>query len=432
MDSHVYQRGTGLPTAVAAFGCTIVDADGREYLDACSGAIAANIGHGDPSVIAALTQQLGAVDWVHAGSFTTEVLETYASELAPLLPVADARVFPVSGGSEAIETACKLARAYHLARGEQDRHIVLARDGSYHGNTRGALDVSGRAPLRAPYLPWLGLTERVPAAYPYRVPLSGAEHAAALETAIARIGAEHIAAFVAEPIGGASTGASVPPDDYWPLVADVCRRHGILLIADEVMTGFGRTGAWFACEHWNLRPDILVAGKGASAGYWPLGLTIASGDVHATVEAGGGFVHGFTWSHHPGGAAVGRAVLARMAELDLVERSRVAGARLLAELSTALEGAPAVGDVRGRGLLIGIELVADPTTKAPFPRGAKTVERLVAAARERGLLVYPSTGCANGIDGDLILVGPPLTITDAELATIVRELVPAIVESTAG
>ena len=430
MDSHVYQRGPGLPTAVAAHGCTIVDADGREYLDACSGAIAANIGHGDAAVIAALSEQLAVVDWVHAGSFTTEVLETYASELAPLVPVDDARVFPVSGGSEAIETACKLARAYHLARGDEDRHIVLARDGSYHGNTRGALDVSGRAPLRAPYLPWLGLTERVPAAYPYRVPLSGAEHATALETAIARIGAEHIAAFVAEPIGGASTGASVPPDDYWPLVADVCRRHGILLIADEVMTGFGRTGTWFACEHWNLRPDILVAGKGASAGYWPLGLTIASGDVHATVEAGGGFVHGFTWSHHPGGAAVGRAVLARMTELDLVERSRTAGARLLAELRAALDGVAAVGDVRGRGLLIGIELVTDPETKAPFPRAAKMVERLVAAARERGVLVYPSTGCANGVDGDLVLVGPPLTITDAELAAIVDALVPAIAEST--
>lgn len=355
---------------------------------------------------------------MHATTFTTEVLESYAREVAELVPVADARVYPVSGGSEAIETACKLARTYHLARGEPDRHIVLARHGSYHGNTRGALDLSGRDPLRAPYLPWLGLTERVPAMYPYRVALTGAQHAARLEETIEHLGAERVAAFVAEPIGGATTGASVPPDDYWPQVADVCRRHGVLLIADEVMTGFGRTGAWFASSHWDLRPDILVAGKGASSGYWPLGLVVATGTVHDTVRDAGGFVHGFTWSHHPGGAAVGRAVLARMQEDDLVERSRVGGARLLSELRDALDGIAIVGDVRGLGLLIGIELVEERATKAPFPRAAGVAERVTHAAKELGLLVYPSTGCANGVDGDLFLIGPPLTATDTELDKI--------------
>ncbi len=297
-----------------------------------------NLGHGDEIVINALADQLRQVDSVHATTFTTGALEQYASELAPLVPVADARIYPVSGGSEAIETACKLAHAYHLARGDADRHIVLARHGSYHGNTRGALDLSGRDPLRAPYLPWLGLTERVPALYPYRVELSGAEHAARLEETIVQLGPSRVAAFVAEPIGGATTGASVPPDDYWPLVADVCRRHGVLLVADEVMTGFGRTGAWFACSHWDVQPDVLVAGKGASSGYWPLGLVIASGSVHDTVQSDGGFVHGFTWSHHPGGAAVGRAVLQRMADDNLVDRSRVLGARLLDQLRDAARG----------------------------------------------------------------------------------------------
>jgi adenosylmethionine-8-amino-7-oxononanoate aminotransferase len=416
-----------LPVAVEADGCEIVDADGKRYLDACAGAIAVNVGHGDRFVIDALASQLRQVDSVHATTFTTAALEAYASELEPLLPVADARIYPVSGGSEAIETACKLARAYHLARGEPDRHVVLARHGSYHGNTRGALDLSGREPLRAPYLPWLGLTKRVPAVYPYRVYLTGADHAAQLDRAIEQIGPERIAAFVGEPIGGAATGASVPPDDYWPRIAEVCHRHGALLIADEVMTGFGRTGAWFACEHWGLQPDVLVAGKGASSGYWPLGLVAASGAVHETVRDAGGFVHGFTWSHHPGGAAVGRAVLQRMTEDDLVERSRVAGTRLLDQLRDALAEVQIVGDVRGRGLLIGVELVADRATKTPFPRAAAVAERVTAAAKELGLLVYPSVGCANDVDGDLFLIGPPLIVTDPQLDTIVTRTREALV-----
>lgn len=370
-------------------------------------------------IVDALAAQLRTVDSVHATTFTTDVLEQYASELAPRVPVDAPRVYPVSGGSEAIETACKLARAFHLAHGATDRHVVLARHGSYHGNTRGALDLSGRDPLRAPYLQWLGLTERVPAAYPYRVERSGSEHAAVLDEAIERLGPERVAAFVAEPIGGATTGASVPPDDYWPRIAEVCRRHGVLLVADEVMTGFGRTGAWFACDHWDLRPDILVAGKGASGGFWPLGLVVANGELHDTVRDGGGFVHGFTWSHHPAGAAVGRAVLTRIADGDLVVRSRDAGARMLDALRDELADIEIVGDVRGRGLLIGVELVADRATKAPFPRAAKIAERVTRAAKERGLLVYPSTGCANGVDGDLFLLGPPLVATDAELSTIV-------------
>lgn len=418
LTSHVYARAAGLPVAVEARGCEIVDAAGHRYLDACSGAVAVNLGHGDEAVIRALADQLRHVDSVHATTFTTAALEQYAADLAPLVPVDDPRVYPVSGGSEAIETACKLARAHHLARGEPDRHIVLARHGSYHGNTRGALDLSGRDPLRAPYLPWLGLTARVPAVYPYRVDLSAEEHAARLDETIAQLGSERVAAFVAEPIGGATTGASVPPDGYWPLVADICRRHGVLLIADEVMTGFGRTGGWFASEHWGLRPDVLVAGKGASSGYWPLGLVVASGEVHDTVAAGGGFVHGFTWSHHPAGAAVGRAVLARMTADHLVERSRVTGARLLAQLRDALDGIALVGDVRGCGLLIGVELVADRATKAPFPRSAGIAERVTKAAKDAGLLVYPSTGCADGVDGDLFLIGPPLVATDADLDEI--------------
>lgn len=426
--SAVFERGRDLPVAADAHGCEIVDADGKRYLDGCGGAIVVNVGHRDAAVLAALRDAatdatgVAGVDYVHATQFTTAALEQYAAELTPLVPVDNARVYPVSGGSEAIETALKLARAYHLARNQPGRHIVISRRGSYHGNSRGALDVSGREPLRKPYLPWLGKSVHAAAAYPYRDKTSGEHLAAQLDATIDKLGAERVAVFVAEPIAGAALGASVPPDDYWPAVADVCHAHGVLLVADEVMTGFGRTGTWFACDHWGVRPDILVAGKGASNGAWPLGLTIASGAVHDAVDSAGGFVHGFTWSHHPIGARVALAVLQRLRDDGLVERSAKTGAKLHALLADALRDDTHVGDVRGRGLFAGIELVADRDTKAPFPRSARAAERVTRAAKELGLLVYPSTGCADGTNGDIVLLGPPFIVTDAQLETMVERL----------
>jgi len=431
--SSVFERGIDLPVAVDAEGCEIVDAAGRRYLDGCGGAIVVNVGHRDPAVLAALRDAASdpaALDYVHATQFTSAALEQYATELAAVVPVDDARVYPVSGGSEAIETALKLARAYHVANGQPGRHMVLARRRSYHGNSRGALDVSGRDPLRAPYLPWLGKTTHVAPAYPYREAATGAQLAQQLDATIDDLGASRVAAFVAEPIAGAALGAAVPPDDYWPAIVEVCRAHGVLLIADEVMTGFGRTGTWFACDHWDVRPDILVAGKGASNGAWPLGLTIASGELHDVVQSSpAGFVHGFTWSHHPIGARVALAVLARLRDGGLVEQGAAAGDklhRLLAERVAPLE---AVGDVRGRGPFAGIELVADRNTKQPFARSARIVERVAAAAKARGLLVYPSTGCADGTAGDVVLLGPPFVVTDAQLDQIVTRLAGAITEA---
>ena len=231
-----------------------------------------------------MAEQAGRVAYAHGSAFTTEPLERYAREVGPLLPVDDPAIYPVSGGSEAIETALKLARAYHLARGEPDRDVVLARWGSYHGNTLGALDLSGRPPLRRPYEPWLGRFRHVSAAYPYRAGLTRVRTpsatrralAAELDAAIREAGPGRVAAFVAEPIVGATLAAVVPPDDYWPAIAEVCRRHGVLLVADEVMTGFGRTGRWFGLDHWGVRPDLLVAAKGATSGYWPFGFVAAS------------------------------------------------------------------------------------------------------------------------------------------------------------
>jgi adenosylmethionine-8-amino-7-oxononanoate aminotransferase len=427
--SNVFPRAlrVDLPIVDRAEGASIWDTDGRRYLDAAGGAIVMNVGHGDREVIDALADQTRRVSYVHGTQFTSEALERYAEELAPLLPMEEPRIYPVSGGSEATETALKLARAYHLARGDGSRHKVIARWGSYHGNTLGALDASGREPLRRPYGPWLGRARHVPAAYEYRCPSPshpsgcGQWHADQLDKAIRDEGAQTVACFIAEPVAGATLGAAVPPDDYWPAVQDVCRAHGVLLIADEVMTGFGRTGSWFGGDHWGLRPDILIAGKGASSGYWPFGFAACTGEVFDAVSPGG-FVHGFTHSHSVVGAAVGRAVLRRLVAGSLVEASRDKGERLRKELEAVLGANPHVGDVRGLGLMIGIELVADRESKAPFPRAHGLAERVVAAAKSEGLLLYSSTGCTNGTDGDLVMLGPPFVITDDELAEAVEKV----------
>ena len=421
------------PVAVEAHGCTIRDAAGREYLDAAGGAIVVNVGHGRHEIAAAMADQAGRLAYAHGGAFTTEPLEAYAREVGPHLPVDDPAIYPVSGGSEAIETALKLARAYHIARGEPNRWIVYARWGSYHGNTLGALDLSGRKPLRRPYEGWLGRFRHVSAAYPYRAgdPGSNAlgtaeELAAELDAAFQAAEPGTVAAFVAEPIVGATLAAAVPPDGYWPAIAEVCRRHGVLLIADEVMTGFGRTGRWFGLDHWGVRPDLLVAAKGATSGYWPFGFVAASGEIHDRVTGGPGFVHGFTYSHAPVGAAVAREVLRILEVESLVEASATKGERLRTLLTSAMGDHPAVGEIRGRGLMVGLELVADRETRAPFPRAAKITEAVVRGARERGVLVYSGTGNANGVDGDTILLGPPFVVTDAELVSIVDALADAI------
>ncbi len=431
--SHVFSRAIGqdLPVVARAAGASIWDANGRRYLDGAGGAIVVGIGHGRREVADVVAEQAARVAYAHGTAFSSEPLEAYAEEITPLLPMEEARIYPVSGGSEGIETALKMARAYHLARGEAGRHVVIARWGSYHGNTLGALDAGGREALRRPYAPWLGRAVHVPAAYEYRCPWPthpsgcGRLHAQALEEAIERSGPETVACFVAEPVAGAGLGAAVPTDDYWPAIADVCRRHGVLLIADEVMTGFGRTGTWFGCDHWAVRPDILVAAKGASSGYWPYGFAAAAGHVYDAL-AEGGFVHGFTYSHSVAGAAVAREVLRILRSEGLVEASRDKGERLRKELADALVDHPAVGDVRGRGLMIGVELAADRETKRPFARSEKVTERVVAAAKREGLLLYPSTGCADGTDGDLVMLGPPFVITEDELGEVAAGTVQAI------
>jgi hypothetical protein len=256
---------------------------------------------------------------------------------------------------------------------------------------------------------------------------------AELERAFAEAGPGRVAAFVAEPIVGATLGAVAPPDDYWPAIAATCARNGVLLIADEVMTGFGRTGRWFGLDHWGVRPDLLVAAKGATSGYWPFGFVAASGTVYETVTGpGAGFVHGFTFSHAPVGAAVAREVLRILHDEQLVEASATKGERLLALLRERLADDRSVGDIRGRGLMVGVELVADRETRRPYPRAARLTEAVVASARRSGVLVYSGTGNADGVDGDTILLGPPFIVTDDELVRIADVLAEAIVEAVVG
>src|SRR5450830_384136 len=385
-----------------------------------------------------MAAQAARVAYAHGTAFTSAALEAYAAELGEILPLDAPAVYPVSGGSEAIETALKMVRAYHLARGEGGRQIVIARWGSYHGNTLGALDLSGRQPLRRPYEAWLGRFRHVSAAYPYRAgePRSNAlgdvtELAGELERVILAAGPGTVAAFVAEPIVGATLGAVVPPDGYWPAIAEVCRRHGILLVADEVMTGFGRTGRWFGMDHWGVRADVVAAAKGAAGGYFPLGLAVASGNVYETITAGGGFVHGFTYSHSPVGAAVAGEVLRILETENLVEASATKGERLKGLLTDKLGSHPAVGEIRGRGLLVGLELVADRATRRPFPRAARLIESVLSRARDAGLLLYHGTGNADGTNGDTVLLGPPFVVTDAELVSIADRLGEAIDRATA-
>jgi adenosylmethionine-8-amino-7-oxononanoate aminotransferase len=432
---RVFQRALGddLPVAARAEGSTIWDASGRAYLDAAGGAIVVNVGHGRQSIVDAMDRQARAFTYVHGTDFTSEALESYARAVGPHLPLDRPAIYPVSGGSEAIESCLKLVRSYHLARREPDRTVVIARWGSYHGNSMGALDLSGREPLRRPYEPWLGRFRHVSAAYPYR----GGEAAARalgdvgalvdeLEAAIAEAGPGRVAAFVAEPIVGATLGAVVPPDGYWPAIAEVCHRHGALLVADEVMTGFGRTGRWFGLDHWGVRADVMAAAKGVAGGYFPLGLAVASGEVYETIATGGGFVHGFTYSHSPVGAAVAAEVLRILESENLVEASAAKGERLLALVTARLGEHPNVGEIRGRGLLVGVELVADRATRRPFPRSARLIEAVMAHAWAAGLMIYHGTGNADGTNGDTVLLGPPFVVTDQELGRIAGTLGDAV------
>ena len=382
MSGRVFRRAAAAdpPVAVEAHGSTIVDAEGREYLDAAGGAIVVNVGHGRREIADAMADQAARLAYAHGSAFTTEPLERYAAEVAPHLPMADPAIYPVSGGSEAIETALKLARATHLARGEPDRLVVFARWGSYHGNTlgRSTCPGDGRSAGRTKAGSAGSATSARPIRTARRSRVAGAGDDAGPRRRARRGVHDGRPRDRGRVRGRAHRGGDArrvePPKGYWPAVADACRRHGALLIADEVMTGFGRTGAWFGLTHYAVQPDLLVAAKGATSGYWPFGFVAASGDVFDTVTGAGPFVHGFTYSHQPTAAAVALEVLRILETESLIPASATKGDRLLALLHERLDANPAVGDIRGRGLLVGVELVRDRGTREPY-RGRRASSR---------------------------------------------------------
>jgi adenosylmethionine-8-amino-7-oxononanoate aminotransferase len=429
-DSPVFYRvlDRSLPQVIKGDGIYLYDAAGREYLDACGGALVVNIGHGRREVASAMAEQASRVAYAHGTMFTTAALEELCGTLVELLLGDLDKVYLVSGGAEATETAIKLARQYHLARGKAGKYRVIGLWPSYHGNTLAALSVGGRGPLRAPYEPLLSDFPHVPAPYCYRCPWRdhpsqcGVLFAEELEKLLKRDSAENFAAFIAEPVSGSSVGAAVPPPEYFPRIREICNRHDLLFIADEVLTGLGRTGKYFAMEHFGVAPDILLLGKGLSGGYAPVGAVAVNRRLIEVIrEKFGNFTHGYTFSHHPVVAAACRETLAILKRENLVERVERLGPYFLKKLEL-LERFSFVGDIRGRGLLAGIELVRDRETKEPFPRSRKLVEEIAALAVQKGLLVYPSTGCADGVDGDIITLAPPFVIDEEGIDRIVERL----------
>ncbi len=434
-DSAVFYRKLRheLPLAVRAEGSWIEDEGGRRWLDASGGAVVANLGHGGPlagEIADAVAAEIRGLGYINGTQFTQRAVEDLARELTALTPGDLDFAYFLASGSEAVEAAVKLARQVQVESGRPEKWKVISRVPSYHGNTLAALALSGREHYRRIYGPLLLELPRIPAPDLYRDPQGPGATGEALESEILRQGPGSIAAFIAEPIGGSSSGATVPSRAYWEEVSAICRRHDILLIADEVLCGMGRTGRMFACEHFDLVPDILVLGKGLNAGALPLSAVVARRPLVECLAAGSGaFNHAQTYSHHPALCAAGLATLRALVQERLVERV----ARLEAPFFGALErlrAHPAVGDIRGRGFLAAVEFVADRPTKRPFARSDRFAERFTERAFANGLIVWPNAGNVDGTTGDLVVLAPPFTATEDELEEIVRRMDSALKEMT--
>lgn len=430
-QGHVFYRkmSHARPKIAYGEGIYLFDENGKRYMDGSGGPLVVNVGHGRSEVVAAMTEQAQKAAYVHAIMFTNSATEQLSNELAGLVPLPNPRFFYLSSGSEVVEGAIKLARQIQQARGQATRDIITCRSLSYHGMTLGALGVSGRPGLRTPYMGMMVNMPHVRPPYPYRLDISGEELAGRLEESIMAYGAETVAAFIAEPISGASLGAVMPPDDYWPAVRRICDKYGVLLIADEVLVGMGRTGKWWGMDHWQVQPDIMVTSKGLAGGYFPLGFVAAkTEDVELIRQKLGDWNHGGTFSHHPVGCAAALATLHIMQKEKLVENSARLGPKLGEMLQNALGNHPHVGEVRGKGLFWGVELVQDKVSKEPFPASRRLAWNIWQRAFDKGLIVYFSQGCADGQNGDVIMLGPPLIVTEPQLAEMVAILAEAIFE----
>ena len=431
-DSHLLHRQLrgNYPIAASASGCWITDASGKRYLDASGGAAVSCIGHGHPDVIAAMHTQIDTIAYAHTSFFSTRAAEDLADTLIASAPPGISHAYLVSGGSEAVEAALKLARQYFVEKGEPQRARFIARRNSYHGNTLGALAVGGNAWRRRQFSPLLIDVEHVSPTYAYRDRRDGegdeaygARLAQELADTIDRVGGDNVIAFVAETVGGATSGALIPPAGYFKRVRDLCDRHGILLILDEVMCGMGRTGTLHACEQDGVAPDLMVIAKGLGGGYQPVGAVLIGRPVIDALAAGSGFFqHGHTYIGHPVACAAALAVQRVLTRDKLVARCARQGAALRERLQAAFGKHPHVGDIRGRGLFQAIELVADRATKETFDPRHKLYARVKRAAMERGLMVYPMGGTIDGVRGDHVLIAPPFIVSDDELDLIVERL----------
>ncbi|MGH8663558.1 MAG: aspartate aminotransferase family protein [Burkholderiales bacterium] len=429
---HVFHRSStaAYPIAVRGEGAYLIDSAGKRYLDASSGAAVSCLGHDDAEIIAAIKTQLDRLPYAHTSFFTTEPMEALADELIARAPAGMARVYFVSGGSEAIEAALKLARQYFVETGQESRRYVIGRRQSYHGNTLGALAVGGNMWRRQQFAPLLMEARHVSPCYEYRERARNETQegyarrlAEELSQEIERLGPENVIAFVAETVVGATLGAVPAVPDYFRLMREVCDRHGVLLILDEVMCGMGRTGTLYACEQEGIVPDLVCIAKGLGAGYQPIGATLVQGRIHDAIKSGSGFFqHGHTYIGHALACSAALAVQRAFVERGLVERVRTLGGGLEARLRSRLEAHPHVGDIRGRGLFWGVELVQDRVTREPFDPSLKINARIKAEAMKLGLLCYPMGGTLDGVRGDHVLIAPPYIVSEAQLDELTDKL----------
>lgn len=424
MSTHLfYQSRLPRPELDRAEGIYMWDTTGKRYIDGSSGAMVSNIGHSNPNVLAAMQKQMERGTFGYRLHFQTEASEKLAARAAALAPEGLNKVFFVSGGSEATESAMKLARQYALTCGEAQRYKVISRTPSYHGATLGALAVTGYAPMTAPFDPMMHAMPKIPAPRAYldgldpTDPATGHHYAQMLEDKILEEGPQTCLAFMVEPVGGASTGALVPPAGYMKRIREICDQYGVLLIHDEVMSGGGRTGRFFAAEHWDVTPDIICLSKGFGGGYVPLGAVIARDDIVEAVLDNGGFIHGHTYAGNPLACAAGLAVIDEIERENLTENSALMGEKLAENLRSLMQKYSIIGDVRGKGLLAAFELMSDRATKAPLPKGLNAYNRLVDIAYEKGLIIY-SRRTRGGLAGDHFLVCPPMITTEAQLGEI--------------
>lgn len=433
--SHVFPRHTKsvLPTAKGGDGCYLIDADGKRYLD-CGDAAVSCLGHSNSAVIKAVQEQVEQIAFAHTGFMTSEPAEELADLLIQHAPGQLDRVYFVSGGSEATESAIKLARQYYLEKGEPERRRVIARKQSYHGNTLGALSAGGNEWRRAQFAPLLIEMSHIPACYEYaEKPEGESSHAYgqrmanALEEEILRLGPETVMAFMAEPVVGATIGAATAPDGYFERIREICDKYGVLLILDEVMCGMGRTGHLYACTHDGIAPDILCIAKGLGAGYQPIGAMLCSDTIYDTIRDGSGFFqHGHTYIGHPVAVAAALAVVRELTERDLPARAGRMGERVHQALVAKLGQHPHIGDIRGRGLFLGVEIVEDRASKTPFDPSHGISGKIKKAAMADGLICYPMAGTRDGQNGDHVLLSPPFIIEDAQVEELVKKLSTAI------